>query len=122
MTVLKDLLGSKKFVTALLTVIGAVAIKLGAPETTVTELTTMLSPFLLYIGGQAVADIGKSREQIAQAARSDPPKMNIVNVASADDIQKAVSNGTSDTAILNVLRRNPQVIKRILDDREQVQP
>jgi len=61
MNIVKDLLSSKKFVVALLSVLGAVAIKLGVPETTVAELGTILSPFLLYIGAQGAADIGKER-------------------------------------------------------------
>lgn len=65
MQVLRDLLDSKKFVTALIAVAVEVALKLGVPELTVAELTTIISPFLAYIGFQGFAD---SQERKGQGA------------------------------------------------------
>lgn len=60
MNVVKDLFGSKKFVTALLAVVTAVLVRLGIPEVTIGELTAVISPMLAYIGAQGFADRGKS--------------------------------------------------------------
>ena len=53
---MKDLLQSKKFRVAILAVLSAVAIRLGMPETQVEELALILSPFLVYIGGQSYSE------------------------------------------------------------------
>ena len=66
MNILRELLDSKKFVAALLGVITAVAIQLGIPETTVTEMAAILSPLLAYIGAQGFADLGKERELVKE--------------------------------------------------------
>lgn len=60
MNVLKDLFNSKKFVAALLAVVTAVAVRLGAPEVQIEELIAIVSPFLTFIGAQGFADRGKS--------------------------------------------------------------
>jgi hypothetical protein len=60
--IIKELLSSKKWVTALLSVLGGIAIKYGLPETTVAELTAILSPALMYIGGQAYVDNAKEKK------------------------------------------------------------
>lgn len=63
MKTIKELFDSKKFVTALLAVVTEIALKLGVPELTVPELTTIISPFLAYIGAQGFADVGKARAE-----------------------------------------------------------
>lgn len=65
MNTISALLDSKKFVTALLAVATEIALKLGIPELTVAELTTIVSPFLAYIGFQGFAD---SQERKGQGA------------------------------------------------------
>jgi len=67
MNVIRELLDSKKFTTALLAVVTEVALKLGIPELTVAELTTIVSPFLAYIGFQGFADSQERRGQGAIA-------------------------------------------------------
>lgn len=64
MDLIRELLRSKKFVTALLGVITAVAVKYGIPEASVTELFAVVSPLLVYIGAQGAADFGKSAAQV----------------------------------------------------------
>jgi len=67
-----DLLRSKKFRVALLTVIGMIATKLGVPETTVTELITVSSPLLVYIVAQGLGGDRKDAQREAiEAARAD---------------------------------------------------
>ena len=61
---MKDLLASKKFRVAALTVVGMIAAKLGVPEATVTELTVLISPLIAYIVGQGIADIGKEKAKV----------------------------------------------------------
>lgn len=61
MNIIQELLGSKKFVGALLTMITAVAVRLGVPEVQVSEIVAIVSPMLAYIGAQGFADIGKER-------------------------------------------------------------
>lgn len=61
MNVIQDLLSSKKFVGALLTMITALAVRLGIPEIQVEEILAIVSPMLAYIGAQGFADIGKER-------------------------------------------------------------
>lgn len=64
MKTLSELLSSKKFIASLLATLGAIAIKFGVPETTVTEMTTILSPLLVYIGAQGMSDaFGKGKVQ-----------------------------------------------------------
>lgn len=60
-TVLGKLLGSKKFVTALIAVAVAFAAKMLMPETGMAEILAMTSPLLVYVGAQGVADMGKER-------------------------------------------------------------
>jgi len=64
MQVIKDLFKSKKFVTSLLGVIGAIAVRLGIPEVDVVEITALLSPLLVYVAAQGVADHGKERVKV----------------------------------------------------------
>lgn len=61
MSIILDLLNSKKFVAALIGVITGISVKLGVPETQVSEILTLLSPILAYIGAQGFADIGKEK-------------------------------------------------------------
>ncbi len=59
MTVIRDLLQSKKFVTALIAVGVAAAARLGIPEIEMNEILAIISPMLAYIGAQGFVDIGK---------------------------------------------------------------
>lgn len=61
MNILQELLDSKKFIAALLTMVTAIAVKLGLPEITIGEIVALVSPMLAYIGAQGFADIGKER-------------------------------------------------------------
>lgn len=56
MSIIRDLFNSKKFVTALLGVATAIALRLGVSEIQVEEILAILSPFLTYIGAQGFAD------------------------------------------------------------------
>lgn len=58
---IRDLLDSKKFVASLVAVVTAVLVRLGVPEIQVTELLSVISPLLVYIGAQGFADIGKEK-------------------------------------------------------------
>lgn len=60
MNVIRDLLNSKKFIGALVTMISAVAIRLGIPEVQIEEIIAIVSPMLMFIGAQGFADKGKS--------------------------------------------------------------
>jgi hypothetical protein len=64
MKLIRELLSSKKFVTSLLAVVAAVCVKLGAPEAKVDELVAIVSPFLVYIGAQGLADAGKEKAKV----------------------------------------------------------
>lgn len=64
MQVLKELFASKKFVASLVGVITAIAVKFGASETSITELLTLVSPILVYVGAQGFADMGKEAAAI----------------------------------------------------------
>ncbi len=61
MNILRELLDSKKFIAALITMASAIAVKLGIPETSIGEIVALVSPMLAYIGAQGFADIGKER-------------------------------------------------------------
>lgn len=61
MNILRELLDSKKFIAALITMLTAVAVRLGIPEITIGEIVALVSPMLAYIGAQGFADIGKER-------------------------------------------------------------
>ena len=67
MKVIKDLLRSKKFVGALLTMVSAVAIRLGVPDVQLEEIIAMVSPMLAYIGAQGFADHGKGKAEVERA-------------------------------------------------------
>ena len=54
--VIRDLLGSKKFVTALVATAAVVALRFGV-EIDVDECVGVVSPLLAYILGQGLADI-----------------------------------------------------------------
>ena len=69
MNVFRDLFNSKKFVGAILTMLSAVAIRLGIPEVQLEEIIAMVSPMLAYIGAQGFADKGKS---VALLNQQDP--------------------------------------------------
>lgn len=68
MQLIRELLTSKKFVTSLLGVITAVAVKFGAPEAKVEELLVLVSPFLAYVGAQGLADMGKEKAKVEGGA------------------------------------------------------
>jgi len=62
-----ELLQSKKFQMAIVGFIVAIASKLGFTDLDDATLFAILSPFLTYIAGQGVADIGK--EKVKEAAK-----------------------------------------------------
>tara|TARA_R110002167_G_C12707228_1_gene655096 strand:- start:10779 stop:10991 length:213 start_codon:yes stop_codon:yes gene_type:complete len=66
MNVIRNLLDSKKFVTALLGVVLGIAVELGIPEVQVEEIMAILSPLLVYIGAQGFTDRGKSAALVEQ--------------------------------------------------------
>lgn len=66
--VLKELLKSKKFAVALITVVAVLVAKLGY-HIDEQEILTVLSPILAYITGQGIADIGKEKAKIEQAGK-----------------------------------------------------
>jgi hypothetical protein len=68
MSLVRELLSSKKFVVSLVGLVSAVAVKLGYPEASVDEILTVLSPMLVYVGAQGFADFGKS------VAKQEEPK------------------------------------------------
>jgi len=62
---IRELLSSKKFVVSLLGVVVMVAVKLlGLPEAKADELMVMASPFVAYVVGQGMADLGKERAKV----------------------------------------------------------
>ncbi len=69
-----NLLSSKKFVAALFTMLTAIAVRLGLPETTVGEIVALVSPMLAYIGAQGFSDIGKEKELIKAFSDNKPLK------------------------------------------------
>jgi adenylosuccinate synthase len=70
MQLIRELLSSKKFVTSLLGVVTAVAVKLGLPEAKLEELVAIVSPFLVYVGAQGFADMGKERAKVENGGAS----------------------------------------------------
>ena len=66
MQVIKDLLNSKKFVGALITMVSAIVVKLGIPEASLQEIVALISPMLTYIGAQGFADYGKAKALVEQ--------------------------------------------------------
>lgn len=65
--IVKDLLLSKKFVVASLTVIGSIAAYKGWNVDPMVILPT-ITPFLVYIGAQGWADSGKEKAKIDAVA------------------------------------------------------
>ncbi len=57
-----EILKSKKFQAALVSLVVVIAAKQGFKVDEATMLT-IVSPFLTYIAGQAVADVGKEKEK-----------------------------------------------------------
>lgn len=102
MNTLRDLLNSKKFVTALIGVVTAVGVRLGFPEVQMEELILIISPILTYIGAQGFADIGKGK------AQAEEETVVVVNV-NGTDIE------LDSEAILAVLQRNPELIKELTE-------
>lgn len=58
-----DILQSKKFQASLVGILVAIAGKAGF-DLDERALLTIMSPILAYIGGQAVADIGKEKAKV----------------------------------------------------------
>jgi hypothetical protein len=80
MSIIKDLFKSKKFVVSLLGVITAVAVKFGVPETSIEELLATISPFMVYVGAQGFADLGKEKSKIETAPNSYTRKTTMKNL------------------------------------------
>lgn len=59
--IIRELLTSKKFLTSLLGLAVAIAVKLGVPEVQAGEIVELLSPLIAYIVAQGVADVGKEK-------------------------------------------------------------
>lgn len=74
--IVKNLFLSKKFVVALLTAAGAVAMYFGY-NVDPTKILTVLSPFLLYIGAQGWVDAAEGQEKIKQDTTLKLTEMNI---------------------------------------------
>lgn len=66
MMVVRDLFRSKKFVAALIAMISALAGKFGL-EWDNAFVATLITPLVIFIGGQGVADAGKEKAKIEQA-------------------------------------------------------
>jgi hypothetical protein len=67
MNTIISLLDSKKFIGALVTMISAVAIRLGIPEVQIEEILVLISPMLTYIGAQGFADGGKEAAKVTKS-------------------------------------------------------
>lgn len=66
-----DILHSKKFQASVVGLLAAFLGKLGF-DFDETTLMAVISPILAYIGGQAVADIGKEKAKVTVQARTEP--------------------------------------------------
>lgn len=115
MKTLLALLSSKKFVSALLTMIGAVAVKWGMPDMDIKEILALMSPVLLYIGAQGVADHGKSKAQVEATPEQEPTLPEQMAI-----LQKMIENwgdkGKSDHQL------NQEALERALKAKEVTQP
>ena len=63
MQALKDMLSSKKAIAMIVGLLVSIGGKYGL-EIPTEELTAVLSPLLVYIAGQGIADIGKEKARI----------------------------------------------------------
>ena len=72
---LKSLIGSKKFMTALVSCLVGLGAKVGL-ELSPDEITAILSPALAYIVGQGVADHGKERAKVEAAKTAGEANSN----------------------------------------------
>ncbi len=59
-----DILKSKKFQAALVSLVVVIATKAGYPDLDEAALLTIISPLLTYIAGQGLADIGKEKAKV----------------------------------------------------------
>ncbi len=59
-----DILKSKKFQAALVSLVVMIAAKVGYPDLSQEMILTIVSPFLTYIAGQAAADVGKEKAKV----------------------------------------------------------
>lgn len=107
MSILSELLGSKKFVGALLTMGAAIAVRWGVPEVEIEELLALVSPMLAYIGAQGIADHGKSKAQVESAPQQlgdfSMPPITVENWPIG-----------SDQAIIEAIQRHPHAVKEAL--------
>jgi hypothetical protein len=56
---MKELLNSKKFVATMIATVTSIALRFGFEELQITEILTLISPLMVYIGAQGFADLGK---------------------------------------------------------------
>ena len=64
-----DILKSKKFQAALVSLVVMIAAKLGIEGLDQATMLTIVSPFLTYIAGQAAADVGKEKAKAEAEAK-----------------------------------------------------
>ncbi len=107
MSIIKELLGSKKFVGALLTMVTAIAVKLGVAEIRVEEIVALVSPMLAYIGAQGFADLGKEKVFAAGAVQESPAPVTNIGVSAL---------GTSDgnAALVSAIVANKDAIREAI--------
>ncbi len=67
-----ELLSSKKFITALIAIIAAIAARYGL-QLDANAILEVVAPLWAFVIAQGVADHGKSAAQVAAAAQATPP-------------------------------------------------
>ena len=79
MDLISNLLGSKKFIAAVIGLVVALAAEVGL-ELDTEAIMTIVSPIIAYILGQGVADIGKEKAIVDAALKPEPPTKNRVGI------------------------------------------
>lgn len=79
MDLISNLLGSKKFIAAVIGLIVALAAEFGL-ELDTEAIMAIVSPIIAYILGQGVADIGKEKAIVDATLKPKPPTENRVGV------------------------------------------
>ena len=88
---LMEMLTSKKFITALATTIGALIARLGF-NVEIETVAVIITPLIIYIGAQGMADKGKTAAVI-QATNPAPPAAVVEqNVNVGDEDQRTTAS------------------------------
>lgn len=106
---LPEIMRSKKFTAAALA--SAIAFAGFRAGMTQEQIAFVVGPLLVFVGAQAVADVGKERARVGQPAKD----LAALRSTKVEPLTGALTD--PDAAVIQAIKRNPARVRELLDQK-----